>query len=507
VWPLVHGGRRAHRALGNQRWLVVNRPADQLWGPVRDFWQENGFLLTLDQANLGIMETDWAENRAKIPQDFIRKHLGKVFDSPTPPASATVPHPLERNAHRRHRNLHQPPGMIEVYNNNQKDQTSGSPAADPELEAEFLRRLMVKLGVPAEQSKRPGGAGGTVQTQPPAGHRQQCTPWCRSTKALTAPGAGSAWRWTAPASPSKTATAPRAPTSCAMSSRTRTRKSRAFWASCLAQVSPASLAPDHAEPAVLRFRSLGSGSTGNATVIEAGNGLQTTRLLVDCGLGQKHLEARLAAAGLAPGDIDAIFITHEHADHIGCARPWALRQRIPVWMSQGTYAGIGAPDFAGLLHLARDAQAIELGELQVLPFTVPHDAREPLQLVCSDGNARLGLVTDLGHASAYVLERLAGCHALLLECNHDPDLLAGGSYPPFLKRRVGGLWGHLANDAAAQVAQAVHHGGLKQVVAAHLSEQNNRPELARRALAQALGCADADIAVADAAGSGSWFSA
>ena len=258
---------------------------------------------------------------------------------------------------------------------------------------------------------------------------------------------------------------------------------------------------------MLRFRSLGSGSTGNATVIEAGNGLRTTSLLVDCGLGQKHLETRLAAAGLAPDDIDAIFITHEHADHIGCARAWALRRRIPVWMSQGTHAAIGAPDFDGLLHLARDSQAIEVGELQLMPFTVPHDAREPLQLVCSDGAVQLGILTDLGHASAYVLQRLAGCHALLLECNHDPDLLAGGSYPPFLKRRVGGLWGHLANDAAAQIAQAVHHSGLKHVVAAHLSEQNNRPDLARRAVAQALGCADADIAVADAAESGGWFSA
>jgi phosphoribosyl 1,2-cyclic phosphodiesterase len=258
---------------------------------------------------------------------------------------------------------------------------------------------------------------------------------------------------------------------------------------------------------VLRFRSLGSGSTGNATLVEAASGPQTTRLLVDCGLGQKHLEARLAAAGLAPGDINALFITHEHADHIGCARAWALRWRIPVWMSQGTHTAIGAPDFDGLLRLARDSQAIEVDELQLMPFTVPHDAREPLQLVCSDGAVRLGILTDLGHASAYVLQRLAGCHALLLECNHDPDLLAAGSYPPFLKRRVGGLWGHLANDAAAQIAQAVHHSGLRHVVAAHLSEQNNRPELARSALAQALGCADADIAVADAAGTGGWFSA
>jgi outer membrane protein assembly factor BamC len=150
------GDVRIERA-GTQRWLVVNRPADQLWSPVREFWQDNGFLLTLDQANLGIMETDWAENRAKIPQDFIRNTIGKVFDNlystgerdkfrtrlERTPAGGTEIYISHR-------------GMAEVYNasNNQKDSTIWQPRPiDPELEAEFLRRLMVKLGVPAEQSK------------------------------------------------------------------------------------------------------------------------------------------------------------------------------------------------------------------------------------------------------------------------------------------------------------------------------------------------------------------
>jgi phosphoribosyl 1,2-cyclic phosphodiesterase len=189
---------------------------------------------------------------------------------------------------------------------------------------------------------------------------------------------------------------------------------------------------------MLRFRSLGSGSSGNATLVEAGNGVHVRRLLVDCGLGIRQLDARLAQAGVAPGGIDAVFITHEHGDHIGCARAFALRERIPVWMSHGTHAAIDAPDFDGLLRVARDADSIDLGELQLQPFTVPHDAREPLQLTCTDGAATLGVLTDLGHATAYVLQRLAGCHALLLECNHDPDLLAASAYPPFLKRRVGG---------------------------------------------------------------------
>lgn len=257
---------------------------------------------------------------------------------------------------------------------------------------------------------------------------------------------------------------------------------------------------------MLRFRSLGSGSGGNATLVEAGNGVHVRRLLVDCGLGIRQLDARLAQAGVAPGGIDAVFITHEHGDHIGCARAFALRERIPVWMSHGTHAAIDAPDFDGLLRVARDAESIDLGELQLQPFTVPHDAREPLQLTCTDGASTLGVLTDLGHATAYVLQRLAGCHALLLECNHDPDLLAASAYPPFLKRRVGGPWGHLSNADAAGVARSVQHQGLRQVVAAHLSEQNNRPELARQQLADALGCQPEDVAVADAAGSGGWFS-
>jgi len=148
------GDVRIERA-GGQRWLVVSRPADQIWGPVRDFWQENGFLLTLDQANLGIMETDWAENRAKIPQDFIRNTLGKLIDS--------IYSTSERDRFRTR--LERTPnggteiyvshrGMIEVYANKEKDQTVWQPRpTDPELEAEFLRRLMIKLGVPQEQAK------------------------------------------------------------------------------------------------------------------------------------------------------------------------------------------------------------------------------------------------------------------------------------------------------------------------------------------------------------------
>jgi phosphoribosyl 1,2-cyclic phosphodiesterase len=259
---------------------------------------------------------------------------------------------------------------------------------------------------------------------------------------------------------------------------------------------------------VIRFKSLGSGSSGNATVIQARGGSALTHLLVDCGLGIRELDKRLGAAGMMAEQIDAIFITHEHGDHIGCARQLALRERIPVYMSEGTYAGIGQPDFDGLLRLACDGLVFEVGGgLQVRPFTVPHDAREPLQLSCTDGEVRLGLLTDLGHVSAHVLQELADCATLLLECNHDEVMLMAGSYPPFLKRRVGGAYGHLANSAAAALAQSLLAAGkLRQVMAAHLSEQNNKPELAHAALAAALGDS-AEIHIADGASGSDWLTA
>src|SRR5215212_9997856 len=178
---------------------------------------------------------------------------------------------------------------------------------------------------------------------------------------------------------------------------------------------------------MLRFKSLGSGSSGNATIVQAGDGLAITHLLVDCGLGLPELDKRLRAAGMMADQIDAIFVTHEHGDHIGCARQLALRERIPVYMSEGTYAAIGQPDFEGLLRIACDGLVFEVGAMQVRPFTVPHDAREPLQLTCTDGNVRVGVLTDLGHVTTHVEQELAGCATLLLECNHDEEMLLQSS--------------------------------------------------------------------------------
>ncbi len=256
---------------------------------------------------------------------------------------------------------------------------------------------------------------------------------------------------------------------------------------------------------MLRFRSIGSGSTGNATLVEATSGGRTSRLLVDCGFALRHLDARLARAGLSASDIDAVFVTHEHGDHIGCALALSRRERVPVWMSEGTWLATGGRDYEGRVHFAADGADISVGELRVQPFTVPHDAKEPLQLRCSDGARHLGILTDLGHATPHVMARLAGLDAMLLEFNHDSDLLADSAYPAFLKHRVGGNYGHLSNAAAAAIASTVAHSGLRHVVAAHLSEQNNRPEIVRRALAEALGAAEHEMITATASDGSPWL--
>ena len=248
----------------------------------------------------------------------------------------------------------------------------------------------------------------------------------------------------------------------------------------------------------MRFRSLGSGSSGNATLVESG-GPRPTRVLIDCGFSQRELELRLGRAGLVADDIDAVFVTHEHGDHVGCAAGFARRHGVPLWTSRGTWLAIGAPelDADGLLHFARDGDAIAIGALELRPYTVPHDAREPLQLCIGDGARRLGVLTDCGASTPHLLAALQRCDALLLECNHDRELLAASRYPASLKARISGRLGHLANATAAGILAGCVHAGLRHLVAAHLSEQNNRPALARAALAPAAGASAEDIVVAD----------
>ncbi len=258
---------------------------------------------------------------------------------------------------------------------------------------------------------------------------------------------------------------------------------------------------------MLRFTSLGSGSSGNATLVEAfgTDGSRPTRVLVDCGLAPRRLADRLALRGLLVSDLDAVFVTHEHSDHVGGVLALQRRYGVPVWASAGTWLRATAKVTpAPICQVARAGQDIVVGSLRLQPFAVPHDAAEPLQLTLSDGHHRLGVLTDIGEPTAAVAQALQGCDALLLETNHDPELLQAGGYPVWLKRRIGGKLGHLANHQSAALLDACRHTGLRHVVAAHLSQQNNRPELAVAALRGALGPASTAITVADAETGCAW---
>ena len=238
----------------------------------------------------------------------------------------------------------------------------------------------------------------------------------------------------------------------------------------------------------LRFASIGSGSKGNCLVAEAGS----TRVLLDCGLSPRETERRLALLGISPADLGGILVTHEHDDHAGQVYPFAAQHRLAVWLTHGTQSALAESgklpgDVDTRTIQGRDAFAI--GDLEVQPYTVPHDAREPVQFVLSDGAFRLGVLTDIGVSTAHVENTLSGCDALVLECNHDNDMLWGGGYPKWLKERISGPFGHLSNAAAEKLLAAIDRSRLQHVLAAHLSQQNNRPELAREALARAMGCA------------------
>lgn len=246
---------------------------------------------------------------------------------------------------------------------------------------------------------------------------------------------------------------------------------------------------------MLRFASLASGSGGNCLIAQAGE----TRLLIDCGLKLTETERRLERLGVAPGGISGILVTHEHADHACGVFEFAAAHGVTVYLTFGTLAAMRQEGkvLDGVRTVQVDGrQSFAVGDLQVHPFTVPHDSREPVQYVISDGASRLGVLTDIGAPTAHVAQSLSRCEALVLECNHDLDMLWAGGYPKWLKQRIAGPFGHLHNGDAERLLAGIDRSRLKHVIAAHLSQQNNRPSLARAALARAMGCEESWIGLA-----------
>lgn len=252
----------------------------------------------------------------------------------------------------------------------------------------------------------------------------------------------------------------------------------------------------------MRFAAVGSGSRGNATLIEAGG----TRLLIDCGFSRREIEARLAALDVEPGSLDAILVTHEHGDHIAGVGPFAAHHRLPVWATPGTWRAAGCrPDTDVRLFVPHGHGGVRIGDLRVRPFPVPHDAREPCQLVVEGNGRKLGVLTDTGTITTRIRERLGDCDALMLEANHDPALLRCGPYPPSLQARVGGAFGHLSNRQAAELLDGIGHERLTHLVLAHVSAHNNRPDLARSAVGEVSADLAARSSVASQDGCTGWY--
>lgn len=230
---------------------------------------------------------------------------------------------------------------------------------------------------------------------------------------------------------------------------------------------------------MIRFTSLGSGSEGNALLIEAG-GARGTRLLVDCGLPVRQALARIQARGVDPLGLDAILVTHEHGDHIGGVMALARKTGATVCLTRGTHAAVhlrSSDACNGVtLRIIDSHTPFELGCVEIQPFPVPHDAREPVQYVVTHGVLRLGILTDLGMLTPHVERSLQGCDGLVLEFNHDPALLAASSYPESLKQRIAGRYGHLCNRDAAGLLGRLELERLQHIVAAHLSKSNNTPD-------------------------------
>ena len=250
----------------------------------------------------------------------------------------------------------------------------------------------------------------------------------------------------------------------------------------------------------MRFASLGSGSKGNSTVVES----DTACVMVDCGFGLRNACTRLERIGKSPEDLTAIIVTHEHSDHWKGIGALSAKYNIPVYLSAGSLKAKESQSGEALFNCIDSHKDFYVGDICIKPVPVPHDAREPIQYILSNGKVQLGILTDLGHFTPHVVSSYSKCDALLLECNYDDDMLLDGPYPRFLKERVSGMFGHLSNRQAADLLLALDLSRLKTLVIGHISAKNNDVSLIKAAIEPLCG-EDIVLSFADQESGSPWM--
>ncbi|MBE5869693.1 MAG: MBL fold metallo-hydrolase [Lachnospiraceae bacterium] len=233
----------------------------------------------------------------------------------------------------------------------------------------------------------------------------------------------------------------------------------------------------------MRLLSIASGSSGNCIYV----GNEDTNILIDTGISGKRVEAGLNSIGLSGKDMDAVFITHEHIDHISGLAVFSRKWNVPIYASAGTTHGILGTRSVGvidteLFEIFHKGEQVQVGTLMIDPIDIPHDAQEPTAYHVTDGKSRVAVATDLGCITKGLKEALKGVNALLLEANHDVNMLQVGPYPYYLKQRILGNKGHLSNENCGKFLAGLLHDDLKAVLLGHLSHENNLPELAYEAV-------------------------
>ena len=250
----------------------------------------------------------------------------------------------------------------------------------------------------------------------------------------------------------------------------------------------------------MRFASLGSGSKGNATLVDSGE----TIILVDCGFTLRTLSSRLKVLGVGEESVSAIIVTHEHSDHWKGVKAFSERYHTPVYLSAGCFRAVELTEGADRFNIIDCHKPFAVGDLTILPVPVPHDAKEPIQYVIRSVDCKLGVLTDLGHYTPHVVSTFSHCDGLILECNYDEKMLLSGPYPKFLKQRVGGDYGHLSNRQAGQLLSKMELANLQILVLGHISESNNYHEAVMGEIQQ-FTPVEVQLALAKQNRASSWF--